>query len=157
MMRIALLVVVAVAVALIVGPSVAATPTSAARPAPRLAKPAKTARALSNRFFTLLVRKDVRGLRRFLSPAFQVQRGDGSGSGRKEYLAKLADIDTFELTAFHATQANGTLVVRYLATVEGTVNGRPYTPGPAPRLATYSWDGRRWRLASNANFNPLTG
>jgi hypothetical protein len=148
---------VVAAAALLVGPSVAASPSSGARPAPKLASPTATVKALSNRFFALIVKKDIPALTRFLSPAFQVQRADGSGSGKKEWLAKLADIDEFTLTDFHGTQAGGTLVARYLASVKGTVNGRPYTPGPAPRLATYTWNGTRWQISSNANFNPLTG
>jgi Domain of unknown function (DUF4440) len=157
MKRGTLLAAVATAAALIVGPSLAAGLTANVRPAPKPANPTATATKLSQRFFTLIVDKDIPGLTRFLSPAFQVQRADGSGSGKKEWLAKLADIDEFTLTAFHATQAGGTLVVRYLATVKGTVNGRPYTPGPAPRLASYTWNGTRWQITSNANFNPLTG
>jgi Domain of unknown function (DUF4440) len=157
MKRSTLLVSALIAVVLTVGPSLAAGPSSKTRPAPRLANPTATATKLSNRFFTLIVNKDIGGLKRFLSPAFQVQRADGSGSGKKEWLAKLADIDKFTLTDFHATQAGGALIVRYLATVEGTVNGRPYTPGPAPRLASYTWNGTRWQITSNANFNPLTG
>jgi hypothetical protein len=148
---------VALVLAVALAPTGAATPRSQARPAPRLASPTATGKKLANRFFTLIVNKDVRGLRKFLSPAFQVQRADGSASGRKEYLTKLADIQEFELTDVHATQAGPALVVRYLATVKGTVNGRPYTPGPAPRLTSYVWNGKRWQLTSNANFNPLTG
>jgi len=147
----------AIAVALVAVPSGAATRTAAARPAPHLANPTATAKVLSQRFFTLLQKKDVPGLRRFLSPAFQVQRADGSSSEKREYLTKLAEIRKFELSDLHATQAGGTLIVRYLATVEGVTNGRPYTPGPAPRLAAYAWNGKRWQIASNANFNPLTG
>jgi hypothetical protein len=56
-----------------------------------------------------------------------------------------------------ATQASATLVVRYLAQVEGVVNGKPYKPGPAPRLSVFAWNGKRWQLAAHANFNPLTG
>ena len=147
----------AIAAALVIGPSVIASTSSPARPAPKLANPTAVATALSNRFFRLIVNKNVPALARFLSPAFQVQRADGSGSGKKEWLAKLADIDEFTLTDFHATQKGGVLIVRYLATVKGTVNGRPYTPGPAPRIASYGWNGTRWQITSNANFNPLTG
>ena len=157
MKRSALLAAIAIAAALVVGPSLAAGPSANVRPAPNLANPTATATVLSNRFFKLIVNKDVPRLTRFLSPAFQVQRADGSGSGKKEWLAKLADIHEFTLTDFHGTQAGGTLIARYVATVKGTVNGRPYTPGPAPRLAAYTWNGTRWQIASNANFNPLTG
>jgi hypothetical protein len=41
--------------------------------------------------------------------------------------------------------------------VTGNVNGKPYTPGPAPRLTVFAWNGQRWQLAAHSNFNPLTG
>jgi Domain of unknown function (DUF4440) len=125
------------------------------RPAPRLGDPARTAEQLVNRFFDLLAHKDRAGLRGFLSPGFQVQRADGSGAGKTEYLEKLATIKKFHITNVRATQASGTLVVRYLAEVEGVVNGKSYLPGPAPRLSVFSWNGQRWQLVAHANFNPL--
>ena len=109
------------------------------------------------RYFTLLQKKDVAGLHRFLSPAFQVQRADGTASEKADYLKKLPDVRKFSLSKFRATQQGATLVVRYLAVVTGTVNGKAYTPGPAPRLSVFSWDGGHWRLAAHSNFNPLTG
>ena len=137
---------------------VGGAPTAAsARPAPRLAHPTATARALVDRFLTLIVHKDHAGLQRLLSPAFQVQRGDGSGAAKREYLANLATINHFEVSKLTATHAGGSLIVRYLATVEGITNGKPYTPGPAPRLSVFSWNGKRWQLVAHANFNPLTG
>jgi uncharacterized protein DUF4440 len=116
-----------------------------------------TASQLVNRFFVLLEHKDQAGLQRFLSPGFQVQRADGSGAAKKDYLANLATINRFQITQLRATRADGALVVRYLAQVEGVVNGKPYTPGPAPRLSVFVWNGKRWQLAAHANFNPLTG
>jgi hypothetical protein len=116
-----------------------------------------TASRLVNRFFVLLEHKDQTGLQGFLSPGFQVQRADGSGAAKKDYLANLATISRFQITQLRATRADGTLVVRYLAQVEGVVNGKPYTPGPAPRLSVFVWNGKRWQLAAHANFNPLTG
>jgi Domain of unknown function (DUF4440) len=130
---------------------------AAGRPAPQLPNPTSTAQQLVNRFFVLLSHKDRAGLQRLLSPAFQVQRADGSAAGKKAYLANLATINQFEITKLVATQAGATLVVRYLAQVEGVVNGKPYTPGPAPRLSVFAWNGKRWQLAAHANFNPLTG
>jgi hypothetical protein len=127
------------------------------RPASQLGSPTGTAKQLVNRFFVLLARKDRAALERFLSPAFQVQRADGSGSGKNEYLDHLATINRFQITRLRATQAQRTLVVRYLADVEGVVNGKPYKPGPAPRLSVFAWSGKRWQLAAHANFNPLTG
>jgi len=135
----------------------AATAQSGGGPAPRLANPRAAAKPLVIRFFTLLMHEDRAGLQRFLSPAFQVQRADGSGTGKKEYLAKLPTVTKFYLSNLTATNADAVLVVRYLARAQGLVNGKPYTPGFAPRLSVFSWNGTRWQLAAHANFNPLTG
>ena len=134
-----------------------AASSATAKPAPVYADPTAAAKPLVLRFFVLLQRKDVAGLKSFLSPAFQVQRADGTASGKAGYLEKLADVQKFYLSGLHATQAGGTLVVRYFARVVGTVNGKPYTPGPAPRLSVFTWNGTRWQLSGHANFNPLTG
>ena len=125
--------------------------------APQPGNSTTRASRLVNRFFVLLEHKDQAGLQRFLSPGFQVQRADGSGAAKKEYLANLATINQFQITQLRATRPDGALVVRYLAQVEGVVNGKPYTPGPAPRLSVFVWNGKRWQLAAHANFNPLTG
>ena len=130
---------------------------ASAAPAPRLADPTATGRALVIRYFLLLQRKDRAGLNAFLSPAFQVQRADGSASAVEQYLTELPTVDTFRITKLVATQSGSVLVVRYLATATGKVNGKPYTPGPAPRLSVFTWNGSAWQLAAHANFNPLTG
>ena len=125
--------------------------------ASQTATPEETARPLVVKFFKLIRDRDVAGLVTFLSPAFQVQRADGSGAGKAEYLDRLPIVRKFTLANLKATRAGATLVVRYLATVEGLVNSKPYTPGPAPRMSVFHWTGKRWQLAAHANFNPLTG
>jgi hypothetical protein len=130
---------------------------NAGRPAPHLANPAHTAGQLVNRFFVLVAHKDRAGLQTFLSSGFQVERADGSGGGKKPYLANLPTVEKFHITELRATQAGGTLVSRYLADAQGVVNGKPYSPGPAPRLSVFAWNGQRWQLAAHANFNPLRG
>jgi hypothetical protein len=142
-------------IALALAPAALGAPVS--RPAPRLNHPVATAKQLVTRFFTLIKQKNVAGLRVFLSPAFQIQRADGSGSAKAAYLQNLPDVTSFKLSSFTATQAGSVLVTRYLATTTGTVNGKPFTPGPAPRLSAFTWNGRAWQLVAHANFNPLTG
>ncbi len=130
---------------------------SGTRPAPQLADPTAAAKPLVIHYFVLIQHRDVAGLERFLSPAFQVQRADGSSSGKADFLANLPTVTKFYLSDLAATQAGPVLVVRYLARATGLVNGKPYTPGRAPRLSVFSWNGERWQLAAHANFNPLTG
>lgn len=110
-----------------------------------------------NRFFNLVQSHDTKGLDRFLSPAFQIERADDSGATKTEYLANLPTITTFSISNVTATQTGSVLVVRYLATIEGIVNGKRATPGPAPRISVFVRTGKTWQLAAHANFNPLTG
>jgi Domain of unknown function (DUF4440) len=126
-------------------------------PAPRLSDPTATGGSLVNRFFDLIEHNDVKGLQRFLSPAFQIERADGSGGTKAEYLANLPSITNFSIADLAVTQAGSVLIVRYQASIEGVVNGKPATPGPAPRLSVLSRTGKTWRLVAHANFNPLTG
>jgi hypothetical protein len=129
---------------------------TAPRPAPRLANPSASGRALAARYFRLLQAGDIAGLRVFLSSAFQIQRADGSAWGKGAYLRSgLPEITSFTLSRAVGTQAGPTLVVRYFARVSGVTNGRPYTNAPAPRLSTFAWNGYAWRLTSHANFEPL--
>jgi hypothetical protein len=131
-------------------------PPARMRPAPRLADPSASGRALSARYFRLLQARDTPGLRAFLSGAFQIQRADGTAWGKRAYLAgTLPRITSFSLSRAVGTQAGPTLVVRYRARVSGIIDGRPYANAPAPRLSTFGWDGRAWRLTSHANFEPL--
>ena len=149
----ALVVVPALALLLAAGPAAAAS----GRPAPQFKDPNVAGNRLVDDFFVLLEKKNAAGLVRFLSPAFQVQRADGSAAGKAEYLASLPTVSDFTITKLVATQAGSVIVVRYLAQATGLVNGKPYTPGPAPRLSVFTWTGTRWQLAAHANFNPLTG
>jgi hypothetical protein len=116
-----------------------------------------TGKSLVTQFFTLVQKKDAAGLGKMLSPAFQLERADGSGAGKTEYLKSLPTVTSFALSDFSAQRSGSVLVVRYLATATGVVNDKPYTPGPAPRLSVFVRNGKRWQIIAHANFNPLTG
>jgi hypothetical protein len=154
-MRVRPIVLVLCVVALAVG--ACGSSDSSSKAAPELKDPTASARPLVTRLFELTQKKDASGLREFLSPAFQVERADGSGATKDAFLANLTTIRSFTLTDLAATQAGSTLIVRYLAQAEGLVNDKPYKPGPAPRLTVFHWNGKAWQVAAHANFNPLTG
>ena len=78
--------VVVVATVGVTAASIAATQRPAARSSGLGAR-------LVNRFFSELKRHDVAGLRRFLSPAFQIQRADGSRVTKKQYLHNLPNVN----------------------------------------------------------------
>jgi Domain of unknown function (DUF4440) len=131
--------------------------TAGASPAPVYPDAAGGAQPLVTKLFQLLKDKDTAGLEAFLSPAFTLQRADGSSADKADFVQRPAEVVQFTISGLTATQTDGLLVARYLADVVGTVNGRPYTPGPAPRLSVFIWDGTDWRLVAHANFNPLAG
>jgi hypothetical protein len=131
--------------------------STGASPAPVYPDAAGGAQPLVTKLFQLLKDRDTAGLDAFLSPAFTLQRADGSSADRADFVQRPADVLQFTISGLTATQTDGVLVARYLADVVGTVNGRPYSPGPAPRLSVFIWDGTDWRLVAHANFNPLAG
>jgi hypothetical protein len=137
---------------LFVGPAGAVTPRASNGSVASV-----TAETLVTKYFTLLQQKDEAGLRTFLSPAFTLQRADGTGATKYQYLENLPTVESFELTDLAASRSGGVIAVRYLATATGIVDGRSYTPGPAPRLSVFVRDGKRWQIVAHANFNPLTG
>jgi len=126
-------------------------------PAPSSESAATVAQPLATKLFQLLHDKDTAGLEAFLSPAFTLQRADGSSADKAAFIQRPADVVEFTISALAATQTGNVIVARYMADVVGTASGRPYTPGPAPRLSVFVWDGSDWQLVAHANFNPLAG
>ena len=136
-----------------------AAPAASAATAEQQAANQKLGTQLVTRFWTLLKAKDQDGLRAFLSPAFQLQRADGTGANRNQYIptiGKTVIIDDFELSEIKATRSGDVLVVRFVAVTKQIINGTLYSKAPAPRITTFIFNGRQWKLTSNANFNAPT-
>ena len=148
--RVRVLVVLVAALTLV---ALAATPASAAS-APKLKDPNATGEKLATKFLTLLQEKDIKGLTAFLDPSFQLQRADGTGVTKAEYVANPAVVTSFtigpELTA---VQAGDVLTVRWQLEVNVQIDGTQYRTTEAPRLSVFRWDGRQWRMVAHANFN----
>lgn len=120
---------------------------------PRLDDPAVTGRELVIEFLTILQDGNITALDAFLDPSFQLQRADGSGANKEEYLANPAKIESFEVAAgLSAEQSGSVLTVRWAVLLDGIINGTEVERGEAPRLSAFVWRGDRWRLLSHANF-----
>jgi hypothetical protein len=142
-----------VAVATLMPVALMAAPAAAAS-APNLKDPNATGEKLATKFLTLLQSGDTKGLAAFLDPAFQLQRADGTGVNRAEYLANPAKVSSFELGPELVTvQHRDALTVRWQLEVDVSIDGTQYRTTEAPRLSTFRWDGRQWRMVSHANFN----
>ena len=122
---------------------------------PVLTDPSATGRELAQRFITILKDKDQAALADFLAGAFQIQRADGTGANRAEYLEADIKISSFELgPEVYAVQEANTLTVRWSLQIDEVINGKTTGKKLAPRLSTFLWENGAWRLLSHANFNP---
>jgi hypothetical protein len=114
---------------------------------------------LVNRFFTLLINEDGKGLAAFLSPAFQLQRANGTSANRAEYLANPAKVSDFLVTKTSTTRTGNVLVVRYQAQTTEVINANPATMDPAPRLSVFALSkapNATWQLVAHSNFTALS-
>jgi hypothetical protein len=114
---------------------------------------ASSGRALMTAYSNLLVAKDKAAIARLLSPAFQIQRADGSHASRAQYLATLPDLRAFSFADLTQARSNGIVTVRTAATATLFVNGAMYNPKPAPQMTVFRWTGERWLLLAQGNFN----
>jgi hypothetical protein len=108
---------------------------------------------LASEFLRLLHAEDTAGLRAFLSPAFLIQRADGSWLTKAQYLEAPAKIESYTVSEVHGTRTGDTRVVRYTVQTMQTIDGQPFSADPVPRLSTFVKRRGAWRLVSHANFN----
>jgi hypothetical protein len=92
-------------------------------------------------------------LRAFLSPAFLIQRADGSWLTKAQSLEAPAKIESYTVSEVHGTRTGDTRVVRYTVQTMQTIDGQPFSADPVPRLSTFVKRRGAWRLVSHANFN----
>src|SRR4051794_2887856 len=96
-----------VALMLLVAVSVCAAPASA-----KLG-PNPTNRRLATELLRILQAKDYKALRAFLSPAFLLQRQDGTFLTKQQYLDKPAVVLSYKATDIHGTRTGDVRVVRF--------------------------------------------
>src|SRR5262249_59963606 len=90
-----------------------AVPASAAAP-PKLKDPNATGAKLATKFLTLLQDKDLKGLAAFLDPSFQLQRADGTGATKAQYLANPSTVTSFKIgPRLTAVEAGDLLTLRW--------------------------------------------
>jgi hypothetical protein len=108
---------------------------------------------LADQFLRVVKDKDAAGLRAFLSPAFQLQRADGTFANKAEYLKAPAVVESYEIDNLRATRAGNVIVARYDLIIDSTIDGQPQSTSPAPRLSTFVKGPKGWQIVAHANFN----
>ncbi|MDO8390933.1 MAG: nuclear transport factor 2 family protein [Actinomycetota bacterium] len=132
----------------------ATTPTVAeADGAPVLGDPSATGSQLAEEFLMILQDQDMEALDAYLADGFQLQRADGTGATKAEYLENPAKVGEFQLgRKVTGVQDRGVLTVRWSVKVQEEIDGVATDAGEAPRLSTFVWQNGRWRMVAHANF-----
>lgn len=134
--------------------ALAAGASAAAGPPVSLPKTQLTGYQLVNRFMAGLASGDAARTNRLLAPSFVVQRANGTWAVKSQYMRTLPVVRSYSISSSHAVYSNGSITVRWeLATTE-VLPGAQVGTTPAPRLSTFAWTPRGWRMTSHANFNP---
>jgi hypothetical protein len=144
---------IAVAVVIAVLSVLAAGAQAAPRPSsPAMAQRDAPDEVLAREFLRINQAGDGVALRRLLSPAFLIQRSDGTYLTRAEYLQRPSRIEAFDLADIAGTRSRGVRVIRYTLTATIEVDGRRLAQDPVARLSTFVWRGGAWRLIAHSNF-----
>ena len=104
----------------------------------------------------MLVARDARALKRFLSPAFRATRAGGGVQRKATYLADLPKVKSFTIRHLRGRVALGVLVVSYELRAVERVNGAVKPVGPQPELTVFAWQHGSWRLLEHADADPAS-
>lgn len=124
-----------------------------------LADPDATGRELAQRFLDILGNPTPAPLlEEFLSPAFQLQRSNGTFANKEEYVDQPASVSRFTILdeGFRAYQEGPTVTVRFRVTIEEEINGEQLRATEADRLGVFIRTSAGWQLLAWSNFNPVT-
>lgn len=96
---------------------------------------------------------DQAALLAILAPEFQIQRPDGAGNERADYVAGAFPTITefLGISDLHVTADGDLMVTRYVLHLSAVLEGRP-VEALAPRLTVFRREGERWLVVAHANF-----
>lgn len=90
-----------------------------------------------------------------LAPEYQIMRSNGVGYDRAGYIGQgvgtVKSGPDFALDELVATQADDVMVVRYLLSVEETIEGKTVAKR-APRLTVFRKIDGQWKVVAHGNF-----
>ena len=132
---------------------VGAVPALAADVPPSTQKTTALAQRLVEKFFRILSPPDLPALRKFLSPAYLVQRANGTYVNKAETLENPSVLESYELSNLEATRTGPVIVARYDLVADVTIDGEKQSTEPAPRLAVFTKGEQGWQITAYANFN----
>lgn len=135
----------------------AATPALGATPAPKtLSNPTKTCQQLTARFQQYLAPGQDAKLAKFVSPAFVIERNDGTGDSWPTYLKNHPTFTGWNIAVETAKFASPVISCVALTSTTQVVNGASVVSVPTENLSTYAWQAGMWRITSYARFNSVS-
>lgn len=140
------------------GPSTIIDAIGTGDPSSPLEDPEATGRELARRFLDVLSNPNPTAqLEEFLSPAFQLQRSNGTFANRDEYLEQPASVSRFEILDdnFRVYQDGPVLTVRFNVAITETIDGTELRVSEANRLGVFLRSDAGWKLVAWSNFNPV--
>ena len=106
--------------------------------------------------FDALATGDPAKVAPFLAPEFQVQRSDGGGYGKEEYLAlsipKITSVPVFRDLV--VTRNGDIVVIRLLLEIDEIIDGKQGS-ARSPQLMVFRMGPDRWQVIAAANFTKL--
>ncbi|MGK2954850.1 MAG: nuclear transport factor 2 family protein [Solirubrobacterales bacterium] len=111
-----------------------------------------TNKRLATEFLRLLKAEDTAGLKRFLDPAFLLQRANGEYLTKPQYLADPSVVEDFRVRGIVGKRSGNVRVIRFEANNIQTIDGIPVPAAWIPRISTFTKASGSWRLISHANF-----
>jgi len=139
----------------LVGPLGAGWASAAPSPRPPAAylDRASTGATLFRAYSSVLMTRNPARVKAVLGPSFMIQRGNGSWAGRAAYLADLPILRDYTLTQVHESRGARSVTMVAVATSHLTVDGVDFKTTPAPMMAVFNWNGSRWWMVAQGNFN----
>jgi hypothetical protein len=104
------------------------------------------------RLFEGVLKKDQADLKKFLTPNFVLQRTNGTGISRDNFIATLPDLDGYKLEPITGWRFGDTLTATYSASTDLHVEGQKFPATPSPFLSTFVRVDGEWHLVSHGNF-----
>ena len=135
----------------------AATPAIGATAAPKkLSNPTKTCAQLTARFQKYLSAGMDAQLAQFVSPAFVIERNDGTTGSWPSYLAEHPTFTGWNIAVVSAQFSSPAITCVAITSTTQLVDGVSVVSVPTNNMSTYVWQRGAWRITSYARFNSVS-
>lgn len=135
----------------------AATPALGATAAPKtLSNPTKTCEQLTARFQKDLGAGMNAQLAQFVSPAFVIERNDGTIGSWPTYLNDHPIFTGWNIAVDFAQFSSPAITCVAMTSTTQIVDGAPVVSVPTKNMSTYVWQRGAWRITSYGRFNALS-